>query len=112
MVDMNANYSEFRALNIIPVAITADPASALAQWATVNSVNQLIVLSDQNLKVDKLYGTLGSSISMMGSSAPGHTFFLINKDGTIIWRADYGPGTMYIPESQIFSNINRVLNSS
>ena len=112
MVDMNTNYSAFRALNIVPVAITADSASSMAQWAKVNGVNQLIVLSDQNLNVDKLYGTLGSSISMMGSSAPGHTFFLINKSGTIIWRADYGPGTMYVPENQIFSNINRVLSSS
>ena len=112
MVEMNNDYSKFRALNTVIVAITSDSSSDLSQWAKLNGIGPLIVISDQNLKIDIRYGTLGPSISMMGWSKPGHTFFFVDTTGTIRWRADYGPGIMYVQESEIFANLNRVLNSS
>ena len=93
------------------VAITGDSKANLAQWAQNNNVSHIIVLSDQNLSVDKLYNTLGSNVSMMPGTKGGHTFVLVNPSGIIRWRADYGPGMMYVPDAEIYSNVARALSN-
>lgn len=105
MVDLNNDYLHFKNLNVTIVAITTDPQSSLQQWAQINGISHIIVLSDQNLQVDRTYQTLGSDVSMMPGSRGGHTFILVDTSGIIKWRADYGPGIMYVSDDAILSNV-------
>ncbi len=108
MQDLSNDYASFRALNVIVVAITTDTASGLYQWSQANQVNNIVILSDQGLTVSKLYNALGSNVSMM-SGRDGHTFVLVSTSGVIKWRADYGPGTMFVPDSQVLTNVKQAL---
>ena len=108
-IDLNKDYQSFRALNITMVAISTDSQASLAQRAQLNGINHVLVLSDQNLSVDKLYSTLGGNVSMMAGTRAGHTFVLVNPSGTIKWRADYGPGTMYVQDSDLASSVTKAL---
>lgn len=109
---LNSDYQSFKALNITVVAISTDPQSSLSQWAKASGIGHIIVLSDQNLQVDTTYQTLGSDVSMMPGGMAGHTFILVNGSGTIAWRADYGPGTMYVEDSTILQNVRSALSTS
>ncbi len=109
VIDLNKDYQNFRALNVTLVAISTDPQSSLAQWAQLNGISHVLVLSDQNLTVDRLYDTLGGNVSMMAGTRAGHTFVLVNPSGTIKWRADYGPGTMYVQDSDLLSSVTKAL---
>ena len=91
------------------MAISTDSQASLAQWAQLNGINHVLVLSDQNLSVDKLYNTLGGNVSMMAGTRAGHTFVLVNPSGTVKWTADYGPGTMYVQDSDLISSVTKAL---
>ena len=99
MVDMNNAYASFKSLNVVVVGITADSSSNLAQWAKVNGINSMIIISNQNQKIFNEYG--------MRSSSMTHTFVLINTSGTIKWM-QYFP-SMYEPESQLISTVKSSL---
>ncbi len=99
MVDMNNNYSQFKTLNVIIVGITADSSSDLSQWANVNGIGSLILISDQKLRIFSEYG--------MSSSMMSHTFVLIGASGTIRWKQNYP--SMFVQENQLISNINSSL---
>lgn len=109
IVDLDKDYNEFKSRNILVVAISTDPQSSLAQWATLNKISNVLVLSDQNLSVDTTYETLGSNVSMMPGTRAGHTFVLVDTSGVIKWREDYGPGIMYVEDNEIISNIMKAL---
>ncbi len=47
---------------------------------------------------------------MMGGAANGHSFVLINEDGVIEWRADYGGDpdyTMYVPVPNLLADMRK-----
>jgi hypothetical protein len=50
----------------------------------------------------------------MSPSFNGHTFLLINEDGVIEWRADYGGSTigstMYVPVENLLADIKGGIN--
>jgi hypothetical protein len=54
---------------------------------------------------------LGADVSMMPGTAPGHTFLLVNKAGIIVWRGDYGPYNMYVPNNDIIAQVRKSLGS-
>lgn len=99
MVDMNDNYSRFKELNVVIVGITGDSSSGLSQWAKVNSIGPLMVISNQNLKVFNEYG--------MSSGMMTHTFVLIDTSGTIRWMQNYP--SMFLQENQLISIVNSSL---
>jgi len=111
MRDLDQLNSQFRDLNILVVSITGDPIQLLSDWARSNGPRYGKVLSDQGLAVSRMYDMLGADVSMMPGTAPGHTFVLVNKAGTIIWRQDYGPYNMYVPNDQIITAVKKALAS-
>lgn len=111
MQDLSNDYASFKALNVVVACITTDSASSLYQWTQANQVNNIAVLSDSGLTVSNLYNALGSNVSMM-SGRDGHTFILVSPSGVIKWRADYGPGTMFVPDSQILTNVKQALTTA
>jgi peroxiredoxin len=105
---LNAN---FKNLNIVTISITADPPQALSQWVQSGGPRYGMVLSDQGLQVSRMYDMLGPNVSMMPGSAPGHSFVLVNKDGVIVWRHDYGPYNMSVPNDEIMAAVKQALGT-
>ena len=87
------------------VSITSDPLAEITQKAADDRLTTPI-LSDPGLTVSKTYNA--QSYGMMNGSRDGHTFILINRDGTIRWRADYGgpPNfTMFVNATELLAEI-------
>jgi len=98
-------------MNVLLVSITGDQLQLLAEWTKSSGPKFGKVLSDEGLSVSKMYDMLGADVSMMPGTAPGHTFLLVNKAGNIVWRQDYGPYNMYIPNDQIIAAVKKSLGS-
>ncbi len=103
---IEAQRGEFEALGIDRiVSITTDPLDALRQ-KVANERITIPVLSDPDLRVSKAYQA--NLYGMMGASRDGHSFILIDKEGTIAWRADYGGApkyTMYVPVPDLIADL-------
>jgi peroxiredoxin Q/BCP len=104
--------AEFGRMNVIVVDVTADPLQLLTDWTRSSGPQHAKVLSDENLAVSKMYGMLGPDVSMMPYSKPGHTFVLVNTSGVIVWRQDYGPNNMFVPNNQIIALVSKALGAS
>lgn len=110
--DIEAEFSKFEALGVDKVVtITTDPLDALEQKAADESLTSE-VLADPGVGASKEWGTAG--IGMMGPQMNGHSFILVNEDGVIEWRADYGgppDHTMYLPVSNVLADMRAALGS-
>jgi len=104
--NIESNMEGFRALGIGSiVTITTDPIDALRQKAALERLSTP-VLSDPDLSVSKAYDA--NSYGMMGRSRNGHSFIVLDRDGTILWRADYGGApkyTMYVPVPNLLADM-------
>jgi peroxiredoxin len=109
MTELDLLNQQFAKLDVVAVSITGDSASLLASWAQASGPQYSKVLSDQSLAVSRLYDMLGPNVSMMPGSAPGHSFVLVNKEGRIVWRQDYGPYNMNVPNDEIIASVKRAL---
>ncbi|HEV2137721.1 MAG TPA: redoxin domain-containing protein [Nitrososphaerales archaeon] len=108
MVGIDKNYSTFSGLGVVVVSITTNTMADMNTWAHNNAITRMMVLPDQTLQVDQEYQTLYAG-SMHAGAAPGHTFILVGKDGTILWRMDYGYSTMYVPMNELMANVKSAL---
>lgn len=87
------------------VTITVEPVDLLAQNMADDGLSS-IALSDPDLAVSKQYSA--EQYGMMGGTTPGHSFLLVDPDGMIRWRADYGGEpdyTMYLPVDAILADL-------
>ena len=111
--DIESNIEPFRALGIdAVVAVTTDPIDALKQKAAIERL-ATPVLSDPDLKVSRAYDT--NSYGMMGKSRNGHTFIVLDKEGKILWRADYGGAPkyhMYVPVGNLVADLRQGLQKA
>ncbi|MHB8468436.1 MAG: peroxiredoxin family protein [Gaiellaceae bacterium] len=98
--------AKFRALGIGPiVSITTDPLGEIAQKAHDEGLS-IPVLSDRSGRVSDSYSA--RDYGMMGLARDGHTFVLVGRDGTILWRADYGGApkyTMFVPVDVLLAQL-------
>ena len=111
MRDLDQLNTQLTDMNVVFVSITGDQLQLLANWAKSSGTKYGKVLSDQGLQVSKMYDMLGADVSMMPGTAPGHTFILVNKAGMIVWRGDYGPYNMYVPNNEIIAQVRKSLGS-
>ena len=87
------------------MSITTDPANLIAR-KTRDMGLTTPVLSDPTNAVSKAYHA--NDYGMMGDSRDGHTFLLIDTQGLIVWRADYGGApnyTMFVPVDQVLADL-------
>lgn len=94
-------------MNIVAASITTDGMSNLAGWASASGPRDSMVLSDQGKTVSTAYDMLGSS--MHPGMVDGHTFVLINPQGVVVWRHDYYPPSMSVPNDQLLSDIQHAI---
>lgn len=111
MRDLDQIDAQLTGMNVLLVSVTGDQLQLLADWTKSSGPKYGKVLSDQGLAVSKMYDMLGADVSMMPGTAPGHTFLLVNKTGMIVWRQDYGPYNMYVPNDQIIAAVKKNLGS-
>lgn len=109
MEQLDSDAAEFLAVHVMIVSITGDSLSDMSAWAMNSHVSHTVVLADPTLTVSNEYDTTGSAVSMMPGAAPGHTFLLVSEKGIVLWRADYGPSDMSVPDSEILSSVDSAL---
>ena len=104
--DLEARTADLRAAGIDElVSITTDPVDLLRRKAADEGL-RTPVLADPDLAVSRAYRT--NDFGMMGDSRNGHTFLLVDPEGTITWRADYGGApkyTMYVPVDRVLADL-------
>lgn len=113
LVDIEAQLDEFRAVGIDGVVtVTTDPYSALVQKVELEGITTP-VLADEDRSVSAAFDTLG--YGMMGGSTNGHTFIVLDEDGRVAWRADYGGApdfTMYLPTESLLTDLRAGLEQA
>lgn len=106
IVDIEAEMPRLRSLGVDQmVSITTDPADALRTKVKDEGI-ATPVLSDPGLGVSRIYNA--NRYGMMGMSMNGHTFILVDEDGVIRWRADYGgepKNYMYVPVGNLVADL-------
>lgn len=104
--DLEARTADLAAAGIDEiVTVTTDPVELLARKAADEGLTTP-VLSDPDLSVSREYET--NSFGMMGDSRNGHSFVLVDPDGKITWRADYGGApkyTMFVPVDRLLADL-------
>ncbi|ERJ11247.1 peroxiredoxin family protein [Haloplasma contractile] len=105
--EIEDNFEEFENIGIDQiVTITTDPIGPLTEMVRINNFNTPVV-SDDTVTVSKLYNTNLYGMPGMGTNYNGHSFILVDEEGIIKWRADYGKYTMYVPLDVLISDIKK-----
>jgi peroxiredoxin len=112
IVDLH-NDADFQALGVELVSLAFDSPAELASGAAEYGVRGVPLLSDTDHKVSEAYGVLEWAID---TGEPGHTFVLVDSEGTIAWVRDYGAPekpdrTMYVEPSEIVDQVRAALGS-
>lgn len=111
IVDLEADWKRFEALDVELVSIMVDPLDRLKAEAEELGI-KTIVAADEDKAVSNDYDAMEAS--MHPGSKPGHSFILVNKAGQIIWRRDWiGHGKpMYYEVDEIYSDVAERLERS
>ena len=111
LTDIEPRMSEFKALGIDEIAtITTDPPDLLAQKVDDEGITTP-VMTDSELIVSRSYSTPDYRMAGMSTSFNGHSFVLVDDEGMIKWRADYGGpttnNTMYVPVDDLLADLEQ-----
>lgn len=111
LTDIETRLDDFKRLGIDKIAtITTDPPDLLARKVADEGLNTP-VMSDSTVAVSNEYSTTDFRMAGMGPTFNGHSFVLVNEDGVIEWRADYGGpktgNTMYVPVDSLLADIEQ-----
>jgi peroxiredoxin len=111
IVDLE-NDPEFQSLDVALVSIAFDSPQELALGKIEYGIQDVPLLTDTERQVSKDYDVLKWAVR---TGEPGHTFVLVNADGTIAWIRDYGApengGVMYVPPDEISSQVQANLRN-
>jgi peroxiredoxin len=106
MRDIEDGFGDFQALGIDQmVTITVDPLDALRQKLSDEDL-RTPGLSDPDVSLGPSY--TANQYGMMGEGMYGHTFIVVDPDGQILWRGDYGgppDHTMYVGPGDLLHDI-------
>jgi peroxiredoxin len=109
IVDLH-NDAAFRALGVDLVSIAFDSTEELAAGAAQYGITGVPLLSDAGHEVSQAYEVLQWAVA---SGEPGHTFILVDGDGTVAWIQDYGApenrGVMYVEPAEIADQVRAAL---
>lgn len=111
--DIEANWPKFQALGIDEmVAVSGDELENLEQAASDTDL-KTPMLSDPGVEQSAAWDA--NKYGMMGDTANGHSFVVIDPEGRIQWRADYGGKpkyTMFIPSADLLGDLKRGLEQA
>lgn len=109
IVDLETN-PEYQALQVPLVSIAFDSSDVLAAAGAEYGVGPTPLLTDADQSVSDAYGVLQWAVA---TGEPGHTFILVDEDGTIAWIRDYGvlENSMYVNPDEIASQVRQSLSN-
>ena len=112
IVDLH-NDTDFQALGVVLVSLAFDSPADLASGAAEYGIRGVPLLSDTDHEVSEAYGVLQWAVD---TGEPGHTFVLVDAEGTIAWVRDYGAPdnpdrTMYVEPRDIVDQVKAALDS-
>ncbi|GAB3235556.1 hypothetical protein GCM10027447_33280 [Glycomyces halotolerans] len=106
IADVEDEWAEFEAAGVDAfLPITTDPVDIHTRKMAADGLDTVAV-SDPDLAVSEQYDT--NAYGMMRGTTNGHSFILVDGEGTIVWRADYGGEpdyTMYLPVDAILADL-------
>ena len=111
IVDLEADWDRFAALNVEMVSVMIDPMEELK--AEIDRLGiRGIVAADEDKSVSWEYDAMEAS--MHPGVKPGHTFVLVNKAGQMIWRWDWiGHGKpMYVEVDDVYKDVSTWLQKA
>lgn len=114
MRSIEDDFSAYRELGIDEmVAITVDPIDLLRQKVADENLDS-VVLSDPGVSLGSSY--TANQYGMMGTGMYGHTFIVVDPDGQILWRGDYGGAetdyTMYVTNEHLLADLRAGLGDA
>lgn len=112
MKEIEARMDDFEALGVDRMlTITTDPLGNSEEKVAAESL-RFPVLADEQAEVSRTYDMPRYGMHPMSNTQPGHSFVLVNGDGVITWRADYGGApnyTMYVPVDDMIADLRLAL---
>lgn len=105
MRDLQTDRAKLDALNVALVTITVDPLPMLVENVARERVGGMTLLQDEGAQVSRAYEAV--YVSMHPGERPGHTFVLVDTEGTIRWRQDFVE--MYVPNDRVLGPVARAL---
>lgn len=106
MRDLEKASAQVKAAGVDEIlSITTGPIDLVTRKVKDDGLST-VVASDPDLSVSEQYEA--NKYGMMGTSADGHSFVLVNPKGEISWRADYGGApkyTMYVPVEKLLGDL-------
>lgn len=99
MADIENNTAQFTAANVTVVPIVMNTAAQIKADMAANGVRTPFLI-DTGGTVSAAYGTLGKG---MHPGLPGHSFVLIDADGTQRWYGEYP--SMYLSPTELLKQI-------
>lgn len=112
MKEIEARMDDFEALGVDRMlTITTDPLGNSEEKVAAESL-RFPVLADEQAEVSRTYDMPRYGMHPMSNAQPGHSFVLVNGDGVITWRADYGGApnyTMYVPVDDMLADLRLAL---
>ena len=111
IVDLEADWDRFAALNVEMVSVMVDPMEELKPEIASRGITG-IVAADEDKSVSWEYDAMEAS--MHPGVKPGHTFVLVNKAGEMIWRWDWiGHGKpMYVEVDDVYKDVSTWLQKA
>lgn len=105
LVELQQGYERLKALGAAVLVIGIDGPRAWDRAARGHRIT-LRILTDEGGAVAKAYGVLGLP-STMHHDRPGHTFVIVDRDGTRQWTKDVFDMGL-VPTSAIVKELERV----
>lgn len=102
MADIEQNGSKFADANVTVLPIVMNTKEQILADMAANGVKTPFLLDDG--KVSSAYGTLGKG---MHAGLPGHSFVLIDAQGTQRWYGEYP--SMYLSSADLLKEIRKYL---
>ena len=111
IVDLEADWDRFAALNVELVSVMVDPMEELKAEIDSRGIRG-IVAADEDKSISWEYEAMEAS--MHPGVKPGHTFVLVNKAGQMIWRWDWiGHGKpMYMEVDTLYEDVSEWLKNA
>ena len=110
IVDLEADWQQFEALDVQLVSIMVDPMDALEAEIQARDITS-VVAADEDKETSNAYGAMEAS--MHPGVKPGHTFILVDKAGQMVWRWDWpGHGAMYVDVDEIYAGVEARLSET
>ena len=110
IVDLE-NDPAFQLLDIAVLSIAFDPQNEQADSKQEFGI-AAPMLVDVDHSVSESYDVLQWAV---GTGEPGHTFILVDADGSLAWIRDYGApengGMMYVPVEELVPQISQHLGN-